>query len=338
MKEALFYKRDGDEVICGLCLHQCRIKSGRRGICGVRENRSGTLYSLVYGKVSARQIDPVEKKPLFHFLPGSLTYSVATGGCNFTCLHCQNHSLSQVNYGREPLQFVAQTPEEVARAAKRGGCRSVSYTYVEPTVFFEFAYECCLAARALGLKNIFVSNGYMSTEAARMLAPVLDGINIDIKSSRDRFYQEVCGAHVQQVLDNVHFFHSKGVWVEVTTLVIPGLNDSDEELAEIADFIVSVDPHIGWHVSGFRPMYKMVDRPPTHPSQLLHARKIGFEAGVRHVYIGNVHDGSGENTMCPECSNLLIQRRGFSVIHNEMIRGGCPACGYQLPGVWLDTS
>ena len=334
MKEALFYQSDGTTVTCGLCLHRCRIKPGRRGKCGVRENQSGTLYSLVYGKVSAEQIDPVEKKPLFHFLPGSLTYSIATGGCNFTCLHCQNHSLSQVNFEHTQLPYISRSPEEVARTAHRGGCRSISYTYVEPTVFFEFAFECCLAARALGLKNIFVSNGYMSTEAASMLAPVLDAINIDVKSFREDFYQEVCGAQLEQILENVRFLHNQNVWVEVTTLVIPGLNDSDEELKNIAEFIVGVDPNIAWHVSGFRPTFRMVDRPPTHPTQLLRAQNIGFEAGLHHVYVGNIHDGNGENTMCPGCSDLLIQRRGFSVLKNHLVNGTCPSCGYQLLGIW----
>ena len=334
MKEALFYQGHGHDVRCGLCLHQCRIKPGRRGKCGVRENREGILYSLVYGRISAEQVDPVEKKPLAHFLPGTLTYSIATGGCNFTCLHCQNHSLSQVDYGRKRLPFIHKSAEAVAAAAHRGGCRSVSYTYVEPTVFFEFAYDCCVHAKALGLKNIFVSNGYMSDEAARMLTPVLDAINIDIKSFRDQFYRDVCGAHVEQVLKNVRYFREQGIWVEVTTLLIPGLNDSEDEIREIAQFIADVDPDIVWHISGFRPMFKMLDRPATSPLQLLQAREIGIDTGLNYVYVGNVHDGSGESTSCPSCNNLLIQRRGFSVRKINMKDGSCPSCGYHVAGVW----
>ncbi len=334
MYEALFYHKSGVEVICELCMHQCRIKPGRRGICGVRENRDGTLVSLVYGKISAEQIDPVEKKPLFHFLPGTLTYSISTIGCNFKCLHCQNHSLSQVDSVHGRAVYVSKSPKEIAQNALRGGCESISYTYVEPTVFFEFAYDCCLAAKDLALKNIFVSNGYMSHEAAGMLIPVLDAINVDIKSFRDDFYQKVCGARLGQVLENVRFFREQGIWVEVTTLLIPGLNDSDEEILDIAEFIVDVDPEIPWHISGFRPMHRMLDRPPTHPAQLQHARDIGLDAGVKHVYVGNVRDGRGECTRCDECHKTVIRRRGFTVIENGMKAGSCPSCGNQIAGIW----
>jgi len=334
MNEALFYHRSGVEVICGLCMHQCRIKPGRRGICGVRENRDGTLISLVYGKISAEQIDPVEKKPLFHFLPGTLTYSISTTGCNFKCLHCQNHSLSQVDSAHGRAVYVRKSPKEIAQAALSGGCESISYTYVEPTVFFEFAYDCCLAAKDLALKNIFVSNGYMSHQAAGSLIPVLDAINVDIKSFRDDFYQKVCGARLAQVLENVRFFREQGVWVEVTTLLIPGLNDSDEEILDIAEFIVDVDPEIPWHISGFRPMYRMLDRLPTHPAQLQHAREIGLDAGVKHVYVGNVPDGRGECTRCDECHKTVIHRRGFIVIENGMKAGSCPSCGNRIAGIW----
>jgi pyruvate formate lyase activating enzyme len=334
MKEALFYQKSGSGVTCGLCMHQCRIKPGRRGVCGVRENRDGTLVSLVYGKIWAEQIDPVEKKPLFHFLPGSLTYSISTIGCNFKCLHCQNHTLSQVDFRHNQTGYIIKFPKDITEAALNGGCKSISYTYVEPTVFYEFAYDCCLAAKDLGLKNIFVSNGYMSREAARMLVPVLDAINIDIKSYNDDFYQKVCGARLNQVLENVRFFREQGVWVEVTTLVIPGMNDSEEEIRDIAEFIVSVDPEIPWHVSGFRPMFRMLDRPPTLPAQLQHARDTGISAGVNHVYVGNVRDGRGESTYCPACHQTVIGRRGFNVTENSMTAGSCPSCGNHIAGVW----
>ncbi|MEE4167092.1 MAG: AmmeMemoRadiSam system radical SAM enzyme [Desulfocapsaceae bacterium] len=334
MKEALLYQHDGSEVICGLCMHQCRIKPGRRGICGVRENSDGTLVSLVYGRISAEQIDPVEKKPLFHFLPSTLTYSISTIGCNFRCLHCQNHHLSQADTAESRWNSVLRSPEEVARTALSGGCRSISYTYVEPTVFFEFAYDCCLAANEVNLKNIFVSNGYMSRQAAGMLVPVLDAINIDIKSFTDDFYKNICGARLSHVLDNVRFFREQDVWVEVTTLLIPGLNDSDDEIRAIADFIVDVDPQIPWHISGFRPTYRMLDRPPTSPAQLQRARDIGIAAGVKYVYIGNVHDGRGESTICPGCGNTVIDRRGFMVAGNSMTGGSCPSCKTKIAGVW----
>ena len=334
MKEALFYHKSGSAVKCGLCMHQCLIKPGRRGICGVRENRDGTLVSLVYGKISAEQIDPVEKKPLFHFLPGTRTYSISTIGCNFKCLHCQNHSLSQADYSQNRTGYLIKSPENITQAALDGGCKSISYTYVEPTVFYEFAYDCCHAAKDCGLRNIFVSNGYMSHEAAVMLVPVLDAINIDIKSFSDEFYQKVCGARLNQVLENVRFFREHGIWVEVTTLLIPGLNDSAEEIRHIAEFIVDVDPEIPWHVSGFRPMHRMLDRPPTLPAQLQHARDIGMSTGVNYVYVGNVRDGRGESTHCPACRETVIGRSGFRVIDINMKAGSCPSCAHLIAGVW----
>ena len=334
MKKALFYQTRGNAVECGLCGHHCLIKTGRRGICGVRENREGTLYSLVYGKLSAEHFDPVEKKPVFHFLPGTRTYSIATVGCNFKCLHCQNHSLSQV--GRESVQIshVLRKPEEVVSAALSSGCQSISYTYSEPTIFFEFAYDCCVAAKESGLANIFVSNGFMSGKAAKMLVPVLDAINIDIKSFSQSFYSRVCGGMLERVLENVKFFRQQGVWVEVTTLLIPGLNDSDEEIRSIADFLVSIDPNIVWHVSGFRPTYKMVDRPPTSVVRLQSARQIGLESGLHYVYVGNVHGGGGEDTCCPDCRKQIITRAGFSVKNNSLIAGKCPFCSAAIAGVW----
>jgi len=335
MKQARFFQQKDGAVVCSLCHHHCRIKPGRRGLCGVRENRDSILYSLVYGEVSAEHIDPVEKKPLFHFLPDTLTYSVATAGCNFTCLHCQNYSLSQVGAGGPRSSGRApRLPQEVAASAVAGGCRSISYTYSEPTVFFEFAYDCCLEARKRGLKNVFVSNGYMSREAAVELAPVLDAINIDVKAFSEDFYRRICGASLQPVLDNVSFFKESGVWVEVTTLVIPGLNDSDEELRAIAEFLVGCAPDIPWHVSGFHPTYHLLDRPPTPPERLHTARQIGREAGLSYVYVGNIRGGSGEDTECPACGANLIRRRGFSIIENRLSSGTCPDCSAAIAGLW----
>ena len=334
MKEALFYQTEGTSVVCGLCAHRCRIKNNRRGICGVRVNRDGVLYSLSYGRISAEHVDPVEKKPLFHFLPSSLTYSIATVGCNFRCLHCQNYSLSQTGPQIERISYQEKTPQDIVQTAVQTGCRSLSYTYSEPTVFFEFAYECAELARDQGLKNIFVSNGYMTREAAAMLAPVTDGINIDIKAFSDEFYSSTCGGSLAQVLDNVRYFWEQGVWVEVTTLIIPGLNDSEPELRRLAGFIASVDTELPWHVSAFRPTYKMTDRPPTSSAALGKARDIGFSVGLHHIYIGNVHGGGGEDTNCPSCGKTVIHRRGFSVVRNLLERGICPFCSETIRGVW----
>ena len=336
MKEALFYQTGVDkQVTCNLCNHQCRIKPGKRGICGVRENQDGTLYSLVYGLLVAENCDPIEKKPLFHFLPGSFSYSIATVGCNFHCLHCQNYHISQfphTNDGR--VTGSLRTPEDVVTAAERTGCRSISYTYVEPTIFYEFARECSVLAHERGLKNVFVSNGYMTPEVTRDLAPLLDGINIDIKAYTDDFYKQVCKARLQPVLDNVRLMHELGVWVEVTTLIIPGWNDSDEELREIARFIKSINKGIPWHVTAFRPTYKMTDRDSTPVATLQKAREIGVEEELQYVFEGNVPGHGGENTFCPSCKAEIITRFGFSISDIQMKDGRCASCGKEINGVW----
>ncbi len=336
MHEAMFYKAGKeDEVICGLCNHHCHIKQGKRGICGVRENQDGKLYSLVYGRLVSEHTDPIEKKPLFQFLPGSRSYSISTVGCNFRCLHCQNYEISQYPHmysgeiaGRE------RTPDAVVEAAVQADCASISYTYVEPTIFYEFAYACSELARERQLKNVFVSNGYMTPEVTRHLAPVLDGINIDIKGFTDDFYKKVCKARLQPVLDNVRLMFDLGVWVEVTTLLIPGLNDSPEELRDIARFVKGVDPGIPWHVTAFYPTYKMTDRKPTPVETLRMARDIGLEEGLRFVYEGNIPGEGGENTYCPSCNTELITRFGFSIRQNRLANGCCSDCGEKIEGVW----
>ncbi len=336
MHEALFYQAGKEgEVVCGLCNHHCHIKAGKRGICGVRENRDGKLYSLVYGRLVAENVDPIEKKPLFQFLPGSRSYSISTVGCNFHCLHCQNYDISQYPHlhsgnisGRE------RTPESVVEDAVQANCASISYTYVEPTIFYEFAHACAELAHDRQLKNVFVSNGYMAPEVSRHLSSVLDGINIDIKAFTDDFYKKVCKARLQPVLDNVQLMHELGVWVEVTTLLIPGLNDSPEELRNIARFIKEVDPGIPWHVTAFYPTYKMMDRDPTPVESLRRARDIGLEEGLHFVYEGNIPGEGGENTYCPSCGTELISRFGFNIRQNRVVDGCCCDCGEKIEGVW----
>ena len=337
--KALFSHQEKDAVVCELCAHGCTITAGRRGICGVRENRDGVLVSLVYGELVAEHIDPIEKKPMFHFLPGSLSYSISTVGCNFRCLHCQNASISQAAHlSEKEMAGIRRSPEQVVAAALAGGCRSISYTYVEPTIFFEFAYDCCLLARQRGLGNVFVSNGYMSGKVTRMLAPVLSAINIDIKAFSDEFYKKVCGARLQPVLETVRLMKELGVWVEITTLIIPGLNDGEEELRRIAAFIASVDPAMPWHVTAFYPTYKLTGPPPTPATSLRRARQIGLDCGLHFVYEGNVPGRGGENTCCPSCRAEIIQRFGFSIRSNRMVDSLCPACGTAIPGVWDRSS
>ncbi len=336
MHQAILYReKENNLVICDLCSHHCRLQDGEYGQCGVRQNVDGILYSLVYGKLVAENIDPVEKKPLFHLLPGSLSYSISTVGCNFRCLHCQNASISDVDLSKKRGRAaVEKTPTQVVSDAVAGGCDSISYTYVEPTIFFEFAYDCCVLAHEKGLKNIFVSNGFMSRSVIEMLAPKLDAINIDIKSFSEDFYRKVCSARLRPVLESVRLMKELGVWVEVTTLLIPGLNDSDDELAEIAGFIHSVDPSIPWHVTAFYPAHKMTSPPPTSPTDLRRARKIGLKTGLNYVYQGNVPGEGGENSFCPACSAEVISRFGFQVSANRLHNGCCHNCGEKIAGVW----
>ncbi len=336
MKEADFYRREqNDKVRCLLCNHRCLISNGHRGICGVRENRKAVLYSLVYGKVISRSLDPIEKKPLFHFLPGTSSFSISTVGCNFRCEHCQNWQISQ--YPRlisEEIPGDDYTPGDIVAEALAAGARSISYTYVEPTIFFEFAYDCMVEAQRSGLKNVFVSNGYMTAEVVDKAASVLHGINIDLKAFTERFYKQVCGASLAPVLENIRLFREKGVWVEVTTLVIPEWNDSPEELAEIARFIASIDKNIPWHVSAFYPTFKMTDKPPTPLSTLELAVEIGRDAGLNFVYQGNLVSEGGEDTRCPSCKEKLIIRNRYIIRENRIASGACPSCGNQIPGVW----
>ena len=336
MHEALFYQQaEEGKVVCSLCHHHCHIAAGKRGICGVRENQGGRLVSLVYGRLVSQNIDPIEKKPMFHFLPGSRSYSIATVGCNFHCRHCQNYQISQyphLHAGK--ITGTGCSPQAVVDDATRSGCASISYTYVEPTIFYEFAYDCARLANEQGIRNVFVSNGYMTAEVVRHLAPVLDGINIDLKGFSDEFYRKVCKARLEPVLENIRLFHELDVWVEVTTLLIPGLNDSEEELRGIARFLKSVSMDIPWHVTGFYPTYQMLDRPATPAATLKKARDIGLAEGLRFVYEGNILGSGGEDTQCPGCGALLIQRSGFSSRLMAMTAGRCDQCNVPVAGVW----
>ncbi|MCW8800182.1 MAG: AmmeMemoRadiSam system radical SAM enzyme [Desulfobacter sp.] len=337
MKEALLYESlEGNRVRCNLCNHRCKIQKGKRGICSVRENRDGKLYSLAYGKIIAEHIDPIEKKPLFNFLPGSKAFYIGTVGCNFRCKHCQNFDISQ--YAQEHKgQILGQdrTPEQIVAATKAAGCETIAYTYTEPTIFFEFAYDTAILAQEEGIKNVFVSNGYMSSEAAYQIAPYLDAINIDIKAFTDKFYKEICSARLKPVLETIRLMKKLGVWVEATTLIIPGLNDKEDELRDIARFIKSVGTEVPWHVTQFYPTYKLMDRPFTPVGTLRRAREIGMEEGLRYVYEGNVPGEAGENTYCHDCGTVVIERSGFGFTQNYLQDGKCPECGTKIDGVGL---
>ncbi len=335
MKQALFQQPQSDrKVLCGLCSHRCLIPDGKRGICSVRENRGGILYSLVYDKVIAQNVDPIEKKPLFHFLPGSTSYSIATPGCNFRCLHCQNADISQLPRDRSGLILGRDIPpESLVDQARQHRCASISYTYTEPTIYFELAYDTAKAAAAAGIRNIFVSNGYITPEALKTIAPVLDAANIDLKGFSQEFYRSVCGARLEPVLEAIRLYKKLGIWIEITTLIIPGHNDSEVELRRIAEFIRSVGEEIPWHVSRFHPTYKLLDQPLTPVATLERARQIGLEAGLRYVYQGNV-PGEGEDTLCWNCKKTIIKRVGFSIRENSLQNGECSHCGVSVDGVW----
>jgi pyruvate formate lyase activating enzyme len=336
MKEALFFKRlEENAVDCFLCAQRCRIKPGKRGKCAVRENRDGTLLSLVYEQVIAQHIDPIEKKPLFHFHPGSRSYSIATAGCNFRCLFCQNADISQLPREHHGIPGDGVPAHEVVRKAAHEGCATISYTYTEPTIFMEYALEVAQKARQAGLKNVFVSNGYMTAEALAAIAPVLDAANVDLKAFADEFYSEQCGAHLQPVLDTLQRMKQLGIWVEVTTLLIPGLNDDPNELRQLARFIMSLGPETPWHVSRFHPTYRLLDRPITPVATLKMARQIGLDEGLHHVYTGNIPGDQGENTFCHSCGELLIERFGFSIRLRGLKGGQCAQCGAGMAGVGL---
>lgn len=336
MREAMFYKKgENKEVNCSLCYHCCTIKEGKKGICGVRENREGTLYSLVYGKSISESVDPIEKKPLFHFYPGSKSFSMATVGCNFKCLHCQNNSISQMPRDQKYITGNELHPSRIVSLAKEYNCESISYTYTEPTIYFEYAYETSKIAKEEGLANIFVTNGYIMPEALKTIQPYLDGANIDLKSFSDEFYRKVCGAKLQPVLDSITLHHQLGIWIEITTLIIPHHNDSDQELRDIAKFIKNLDEKIPWHITAFYPTYRLTDQPRTSVTTLRRARDIGLSEGLRYVYEGNVPGEGGENTFCYNCNTLLIQRLGFSIIENSIKDNRCPNCQTSIDGVGL---
>ncbi|MGD0247518.1 MAG: AmmeMemoRadiSam system radical SAM enzyme [Candidatus Limnocylindrales bacterium] len=326
-------------VRCVACAHRCVLRPSRIGICGVRQNRGGWLYTLVYGEIVAAKAEPIEKKPLFHFMPGSGAYSIGTQGCNFHCDFCQNWEMSQAH--REGLVPESRnvTPEEVVEEAVAAGARSVAYTYVEPTVFIEFALDSMVRARAAGLRNVFVTNGYETPEAIELIAPYLDAANVDIKGASDDFYRRVCGATFEPVRDSVVEMRRRGIWVELTTMIVPGLNDDPRELKALAEWIATaVGPETPWHITRFQPAYRLAGRPATPAATLEGAAAIAGEVGLRHVYIGNAPELEDAITYCARCGERLISRANFAVTEWRLVEGRCPRCKHALAGVGLEDS
>lgn len=351
MKKAILQtKLKNNTVKCTACSWYCVIPEGQTGICAVRQNRGGELYLLVYGLTTGLQIDPIEKKPFYHFLPGEPVLSFGTIGCNFACDFCLNWQSSQAskvlkdnlsqeddleNLGAEITKYgYAYSPEEIVNYAEREGYRIIAYTYNEPAVFFEYALDTAKLAKEKGIKNVYVSNGFESREATRKIAPLLDGINIDLKAFNPNFYQRLCHAKIEPVLENIKRFHEEGVWLEITTLVIPGENDSEPEFNQIAKFIAGIDANIPWHISRFRPDYKLINKSPTPLETLIKAGKIGRKAGLNYVYLGNISAPGWENTLCPNCRATLIERVNYQTKIINLDKGVCRLCQEKIAGVW----
>ncbi|MCK4967857.1 MAG: AmmeMemoRadiSam system radical SAM enzyme [Candidatus Aenigmarchaeota archaeon] len=332
MKEALLYQQlANNKVKCLACAHQCVLAPNQRGICGVRINKQGKLYSLIYQRAITENVDPIEKKPLFHFLPGSLALSIATIGCNFTCLHCQNFSISQYPHSHNN-EIIGQilSPQQVIDDALANHCQSIAYTYTEPTIFFEYALAIMKLAKKNKLKNVWVSNGYFTEQTARLVAPYLDAINIDLKFFDDQLYQQVCGGRLQPILNSLKLIKQLNVWLEVTTLLIPGYTDQKNQLSKIAKFIANeLDVNTPWHISRFSPVYKMLEVSPTPIDLIKATAKIGKQAGLHYVYTGNFLDDKSENTYCPNCQTLLVQRQGYQIERFDQ-QEKCPKCGQKI--------
>ncbi|MGV8050529.1 MAG: AmmeMemoRadiSam system radical SAM enzyme [Anaerolineaceae bacterium] len=336
-QEALLYEKLPDfRVRCNLCAHTCLIANSHTGKCRVRLNQNGNLYSLIYGRLIAAHTDPIEKKPLFHFYPGSLSYSIASPGCNFTCKWCQNWEISQPGTRTDFSAIKITAPEKIVAEALRNGCKSIAYTYTEPTIFFEYTLEVSKLAHAVGLKNVYVTNGYMSRQMIEMYTPYLDAANVDIKAFSDEAYRKYSGAHLQPVLDACILLKKAGVWLEITTLLIPGVNDDKEQVKELAEFIaVKLGTETPWHVSRYFPQYQFTQADATPLESIEQALEIGRRAGLKFTYGGNI-PGS-VNTCCPTCGASLIERYSMSVTKNRVAQSNrCPDCGETIPGIMLE--
>jgi pyruvate formate lyase activating enzyme len=347
----LYEKLEDGTVVCTACKLACKIRPDGIGVCGVRVNRGGKLYLLVYGQASAAHIDPIEKKPFYHFLPGTPVFSLGTVGCNFGCNFCQNWDLSQVTrdlrkelmkekrlgdvdaeVGRYGYKLM---PEQIVATCVDERIPTIAYTYNEPSIFFEYLYDTAVLAHEKGIRNVLVTNGYESEEALKMLGPRLTAMNVDLKSFSNTFYTKVCKAKLEPVLETIRFAKSLGIWLEITTLVIPGQNDSEAELTQIAEFIASVDTDIPWHLSAFHPDYKMRDTERTPVPTLWRAYQTGKAAGLKYVYLGNVQDSEHSTTRCPKCAHVLIRRMGFRAFIDPHFKNGyCRNCQSKIAGIW----
>lgn len=331
----LWVPKADKKVQCRLCSHFCTIQDQMFGQCGVRQNVDGKLVTYTYDKVAALNIDPVEKKPLYHFLPGTRTFSIGTQGCNLGCIYCQNASLSQPPRQQHTVEGRKATPDALVASALEYGAKSISYTYSEPTIFFELMQDTAKIAKEHGLKNILVSNGFQSPECLEELDGLIDAANIDLKSFNDEFYKTTCSGRLKPVLENIKHIHNMGWWLEITTLLIPGLNDGISEIEELTEFMVKeLGNETPWHISRFHPDYKLQNSILTPMDTLKLARKTGYMAGLKYIYVGNISGNEYANTFCPGCGAEVISRQGFSIKNVGLVHGRCKECGALLPGVY----
>ncbi len=334
-REALYYDRlGGNKIRCRVCPKECVVGDRERGFCGVKENQGGRYYTLVYGQCAAVNLDPIEKKPLFHFLPSSAAFSIATAGCNFDCKDCQNWEISQVRpeQVKDPINL---PPDQVVSLAKRYSARSIAYTYSEPVVFYEYMLDTAKAGQAQGIKSIMISNGYIRPEPMKQLAPYLAAIKIDLKSISNSFYKTYCVGEVDPVLDTLKLVHKLGKWLEVVYLVVPTLNDGEGTVRQMCQWVkANLGSEVPLHFSRFIPNYQLKKLPPTPYETLQRCRKIARETGINFVYVGNVPGESNVSTWCPRCGKIVVRRSGFQVLEVNLRNGACKYCARKIPGVW----
>ena len=334
VREASFWeKASGGRVECTLCPRGCRSAEGERGHCGVRENKNGRYYTLVFGRVVSAHVDPIEKKPLSHFLPGSRAFSIATAGCNIECKFCQNWRISQAR--PETVPAVSLPPEKVVHAARAARAPVIAYTYSEPVVFYEYMYETAKLARQKGIHSVMISNGYINEKPMRKLGEVLSAVKVDLKAFTWKFYKKICGGELEPVLETLRLLKSLGMWTEIVVLLIPGLNDSEKEIRRMSKWIrEELGPDVPLHFSRFHPMYKMRTIQPTPQAALERARRAAIDEGLHFVYVGNLRGHEGESTYCPRCKTRLVHRFGYTIRENIIRDGKCPKCGTKIAGVW----
>lgn len=336
-KEAIYYEKKDGFVNCTLCPHNCILKNNQTGICRVRKNINGKLYSMVYGRPCSISIDPIEKKPLFHFMPGKTAFSFSTAGCNLRCLNCQNWEISQASYDEFPADYIS--PEELVESAKSFNSEIIAYTYTEPTVFYEYMYDTAKLSKSEGIKNVVVSNGYINEKPLRALCKLVDAANIDLKAFDSKVLMKLTSAKLENVLRTLKIYKEEGVWLEITFLIIPTYTDDLNKIEELSAWIVkNLGESTPFHLSRFFPSYKLTSLPPTPIETLIRARELAMKKGLQYVYIGNLPmeslDEGYENTICPNCHKPVIERFGFEIRSNNIKEGKCPFCGQPIEGVW----